>query len=121
MKLLLDAHIDPAVARGLSSRVAIDGVALRDWHEREYLNAEDEPILRAATAEGRALVTYDRQTLPDLLNQWAEQGVSHGGVIFVDNHTIAQGDVGGLINALATLFDDLGDVDWENRVAFLHP
>ncbi len=121
MKLLLDAHIDPAVARGLAARVAIDVISLRDWHDREYLNADDEPILRAAAAEGRTLVTYDQQTIPDLLSAWGEQGIPHSGVIFVDNRTIAQGDVGGLIRALVDIIDELGDVDWENRIAFLHP
>jgi predicted nuclease of predicted toxin-antitoxin system len=121
MKFLLDGHVPPAVARGIPAALGVEVVALRDWEGGDFLNAEDEFILQAAYATGWILVTYDRKTIPPVLDEWGEQGTAHGGVIFVDAHTIAQDDVGGLIRALVRLIGELGDVDWENRVVYLRP
>ena len=33
-----------------------------------------------------SLVTYDRRTIPPLLKTWAESGLHHGGVVFVDEN-----------------------------------
>lgn len=118
MKLLLDEHISPAVARGLVGAV-ITAEALRDWQAGAYLEADDDVILSAAHAAGWTLVTYDRRTITLLLKTWAEQGLAHGGVIFVDERTLAQNDIGGQIRALQRLVAQLGDVDWEQRVVFL--
>ena len=93
LKLLLDEHVARAVASGVRRRlpaIAID-----------------------------ALVTYDRRTIPILLKGWAEQGLQHSGVIFVDERTIAPSDVGGLVRALAELCVAAGEWDWTDRVVFL--
>lgn len=84
-----------------------------------YLQVTDDLILQAAHAAGWTLVTYDRRTIPQLLKTWGEQGIAHGGVVFVDERTIAQNEVGGLIRALAQLANRLGDVEWENRDVYL--
>lgn len=118
MKLLLDEHISPAVAQGLSA-TGITVAALRDWHAGAYLEAADELILQTAHADGWSLVTYDLRTIPPLLKVWAEQGLSHGGVVLVDERSIAQNDIGGLIRALSRLAASLGSAPWENRVVFL--
>jgi hypothetical protein len=68
---------------------------------------------------GWVLVTYEQKTILPLLKDWGEQSVAHGGIIFVDDRTIAEQDVGGLNRALLDLIELLGDVDWENRGAFL--
>lgn len=62
---------------------------------------------------------YDLRTIPLLLKEWSEQGVAHGGVILVDERTIAPHDVGGLIRALHHVVQTLGDVSWADRVVFL--
>lgn len=121
MRLLLDAHVPPAVARGIPPALGVEVVALRDWAGGEFLNADDKVILRAATAENWVLVTYDRKTIPPVLDAWAEQGIEHSGVIFVDEKTFAQDDIGGLIRALVHLIGDLGDVDWKDRMVYLRP
>ena len=82
MKLLLDAHIPAAVARELSSQ-GCDAVALKTWKDGRHLDSEDNTILHAARDEGRLLVTYDVHTIPPLLKQWAEDGLSHSGVLFI--------------------------------------
>lgn len=118
MKLLLDEHISPAVARGLVE-ADITAEPLRDWHAGAYLEAGDDVILSEAHTAGWTLVTYDRRSIAPLLKTWVEQGLAHGGVVFVDERTIAQHDIGGLIRALRRLAAELGDVEWEQRVVFL--
>lgn len=118
MKLLLDAHISLAVARGLVE-AGITAEPLRDWQAGTYLEAGDDVILSVAHAAGWTLISYDRRTIAPLLKAWAEQGLVHGGVIFVDERTLAQSDIGGQIRALQRLVTALGDADWEQRVMFL--
>jgi len=86
----------------------------------EYnMNTEDVIILRAAARTGLPLVTYDQITIPPLLVRLAEEGFSHGGVIFVDHNTIASNDFGGLVRALIAFWDDKHEFDWENRLDYL--
>lgn len=120
MKLLLDEHISPAVAHGLSAahgELAV--VALREWQGGAWLEAPDALLLQTAAADGWTLVTYDLRTIPPLLKEWGEQGIAHGGVILVDERSIAPSDFGGLIRALERLAAALADTDWQNRVVFL--
>jgi uncharacterized protein DUF5615 len=118
VKLLLDEHISPAVARGLSGVVEV--AALRDWQAGAYLEAPDTLILQAAAVDGWTLVTYDLRTIPPLLKDWGEQGITHGGVILVDERTIAQNDIGGLVHALTRLVAAAPtDATWQNRAIFL--
>jgi hypothetical protein len=118
MRLLLDAHIAPAVASGLL-RSGLDVRALREWDGGRYIDADDEAILRAAHAATWVFVTYDQRTIRPLLKEWGEAGLDHGGVVFVDAHTIPQHDVGGLVRALQRLAELMGDTAWENREIFL--
>lgn len=118
MRLLLDEHVALAVARGVVS-AGVEAVALRDWQSGAYFQLPDDVILQAAHAAGWIMVTYDMRTIPPLLKGWGEQGRSHGGVVFVDDRTIAPSDVGGFVRALVRLASQLGDVEWENRVVYL--
>ena len=118
MRLLLNAHISPSIARQLQ-RAGVDAVAARDWHDGNYRTAPDGQILAAASAEERVLVTYDLRTIPLLLKEWAETGQRHRGVILIDEKTLRPSDVGGLLRALQTLANDRGEQDWGDRVVFL--
>jgi len=120
LKLLLDEHISPDVAKGLRRRDAtVVVLALIEWENGVYLGQEDALLLQSAAQQGRTLVTYDRRTIPPLLKAWAEQGRSHGGVIFVDDKTISPADIGNLIRALAALTKERHDLDWTDQIAFL--
>jgi hypothetical protein len=120
LKLLLDEHISPEVASGLRRRIRALAVhALVDWEGGNFLGQDDAACLREAAVQGLTLVTYDRRTIPPLLKAWAEEGRSHGGVIFVDEKTISPADIGGLVRALTTLAREAGVWDWTNRIAFL--
>jgi hypothetical protein len=118
MRLLLDVHVAPAIARALQQD-GIDVLAVRDWQGGLYRDASDTLILTAALADGRTLVTYDCRTIPTLLKEWAETGRQHGGVVLVDERTIKQADVGGLVRALRALVALHGGEVWLDRVVYL--
>lgn len=120
LKLLLDEHISPDVAAGLSRRIC--GLTIRsmvEWEGGSFLGQEDSVCLQEAFAQGLTLVTYDRRTIPPLLKRWAEEAHSHAGVIFVDEKTISPADIGGLVKALAMLVKQARTWDWTNRIVFL--
>ena len=118
MRLLLDAHLSPAIARRLSAE-GTDTVALRDWQGSNYLDAPDDQILMAALAKERVLVTFDSRTIQPLANELAQAGRHHAGVVVVNRKTIRQDDIGGLIRALRVLVADTGEQIWRDRLAFL--
>ena len=120
LRLLLDEHISPDVAKGLRRRNrSIEVRCMAEWEDGHFLGQEDSPCLREATAQGLTLVTYDRRTIPPLLKTWAEEERTHGGVIFVDEKTISPADIGGLVWALTRLARETLNWDWTNRIYFL--
>ncbi len=120
LRLLLDEHISPDVAKGLrrtGRRITVH--ALAEWEDGNFLGQDDAACLREAAVQGLTLVTYDRRTIPPLLKAWAETGLEHGGVIFVDEKTISPADIGGLVRALSALAKASTHWDWAGRVCFL--
>jgi predicted nuclease of predicted toxin-antitoxin system len=118
MRLLLDAHAPPAVARTLIAD-GIDIQTLQTWLGGEHRDASDDQILTAAHADGRTLVTFDCRTIPELLKVWAETGRQHSGIILIDDRTIRLSDVGGLVRALQQHIQESSDAGWTDRVIFL--
>lgn len=121
MKLLLDEHMPLALGTALARRTTHEVASLQTWQGGAFLRAKDHQILSAAYADRWTLVTYDVRSIPTLLWQRAAQGIPHAGVIFIDDRTIAQRDVGGQMHALLKLLNRSGHEDWENRVDYLRP
>lgn len=122
LMLLTDAHISPDVAAQVKSkRPEIVIHSLQEWREGALLRAEDHAILTAAMEEGLSFVTYDQRTVSPLITQWAATGRDHAGVIFIDDRSIAQGDVGGKVRALLALWLQGGTMEWTNIVTYLRP
>jgi len=120
LRLLLDEHISPVVAGGLRRRHrALSVVCMVEWEDGEFLGQPDSACLRQAAAQGLSLVTYDRRTIPSLLKVWAEEGRTHGGLMFVDEKTIPPSDVGTLARALSALWLKTVKWDWSDRICFL--
>jgi len=120
VKFILDEHISPAVANGLQRRNrSLIVRSMVQWEGGDFLGKEDFVCLLEAAKQRLSLVTYDRRTIPSLLKLWAEEGRSHGGVIFVDEKTISPADIGGLLRALISLAGEAGEIDWTNQVYFL--
>ena len=120
LKLLLDEHISPGVAEGLRLRnPSLTAHSMAQWEDGSSLGQDDAACLLQAAAQRLTLVTYDRRTIPPLLKTWAEEGRSHGGVIFVDEKTISPSDIGGLVHALSVLYLESRNWDWTDKVVFL--
>lgn len=120
LKLFLDEHISPEVAKGVQRRNrSLVILPLVKWERGNFLGKEDSVCLLEAAKQRLTLVTYDRRTIPPLLKLWAEEERSHGGVVFVDEKTISPSDIGGLVRALISLADEAGEIDWTNQVYFL--
>ena len=120
LRLLLDEHISPDVALGLRRRNrAILVRSMAEWEDGSYLGQADAACLYSAAAQRLTLVTYDRRTIPPLLQAWAEEGRHHAGVVFVDDKTISPADIGGLVGALARLAKEARRWDWTDRICFL--
>jgi hypothetical protein len=121
LRLLLDAHISPSVAREVCRhRPECEIVALRDWRAGEFLDEPDDGvILEWALADRLAPVTRDVSSISPLLVDWGLSGKEHAGIIFVDDRTIAERDIKGLVRAVVELWDEERSTDWQNRVHFL--
>jgi Domain of unknown function (DUF5615) len=120
LALLLDENISHEIADQIArKRSDVLVVSLRQWEEGRYLSVDDETLLRAAARAGLTLVTYDQRTIPPLLSRFAEQGLSHGGILFVDQRAIPSNDFGGLIRALIWFWEEHHDRDWVDRLAYL--
>lgn len=101
MKLGLDHHYSPAIARRLRE-VGHDAVAAieRGW-ERE----EDEQLLAICRGEDRALMTNDVADFTKICRAWAVDGRSCAGVIFTSDATMPRSRR--TIGRLAGALDDL--------------
>jgi hypothetical protein len=120
LRLLLDEHISPAVAAGLRRRnPSLTVYAMTEWEEGSFLGMDDSACLLEAAAQKLTLVTYDRRTIPLLLKDWAEEGRSHAGVIFVDEKTISPAQIGLLVTTLSRIYQQTSRWRWRDRVCFL--
>lgn len=120
IELLTDEQISPAAAKHASAKCqGISIVAMKSWEGGHFLGAPDGLVLAEAHKQKLTLVTFDLRTIPPLIRLWAEQGIDHGGVVLVDERTLPQSDIGGLITALCAVWRSQGDMDWTNRVVYL--
>lgn len=120
LKLLLDEHVSPSVAGGLKrKRPRLVVRWMSEWEGGRHLGSDDPVWLQAAAAQGLTVVTFDRRTIPPVLKAWAEQGRSHGGVIFVDHKTLPSSNIGGLVKALGEIAASGGEANWKDRVHYL--
>lgn len=117
MRLVLDGHIDEAVAIGLRQD-GTDALGLQEWRSGDHRTAPDDEILLAAAQDNGVLVTYD-MGIQDLLRRWGETDQHHSGVIFVNSRTIGQTEVGMLLRALRMVVREQGDDDWRDVSSFL--
>src|SRR5262245_1380667 len=120
LSLLTDEQISPLVAEQVrAKRPEIPIASVSTWRAGALLGALDDHLLRAAAEDGLTLVTYDRVSIPPLLTEWGSNGEEHAGVIFIDERTIAQADLGGQVLALIAHRDQTHDWEWRNVIAFL--
>jgi hypothetical protein len=122
LRLILDEQISYAVSDGLTARRPdISITSVYRWRNGVLMGAPDDLVLKAATEASLTLVTYDQETIFPLLSEWGALGLTHTGIIFVDERTIRSRDFGGLIRALEALWDREHAAPWNNRLMFLDP
>jgi len=120
LRLLLDENISRKVALAAKKRSpAMEIVSIHDWEGGRFLAADDGEILKAAAAQRLTLITYDQNTLLTHMAELVSEGCAHGGIIVVDEHTIRQHDIGGLVKALGWLWNAESQAEWMNRTVYL--
>src|SRR3989304_8839413 len=119
MRLLLDAHFDPAVARTLRER-GHDVMAAVDLGPEVY-QASDAELLEFAAAKSRALVTRNVRDFVLLQAEWLAQERSHAGIILVHTRTIPQGERGAGSRALERLLRQPPAVDLPDSLVWVRP
>ncbi|MBI5411337.1 MAG: DUF5615 family PIN-like protein [Nitrospirae bacterium] len=110
MKLYLDEHLSPLLARMLRAR----GIDCQTAVEAGNLGRSDEEQLTYATSQGRVLVTFDRADFLALATQWAERGRIHAGLILS-----RQGSAAELLRQLLHLIALRGKDDLTNHILWL--
>lgn len=106
MRLLLDEHVDKAVAAELRSR-GFDVIAVTE--NEQLLGVSDDLLLAHAHDGRRAVVTYDVADFRILANERLLNEEHHRGLVLVNRRRFRHGKeyVGALIEALAGLLAQL--------------
>ena len=83
LKLLLDEHVDPEVARAFRRRFPrLDVLSIYDT---PWIGLPDPPLLEILDADRRTLVTRDVNSVPMHTNRRLAAGLTHGGIIYADS------------------------------------
>jgi hypothetical protein len=103
LKLLLDEHYANEIAVQLRA-AGHDAVSVS---ERDLTGTDDEPLLRLAASEGRALLTNNVRHFAVLARQWAGSGQDHHGLVFTSDASMprGKGTIGRYIATLAALME----------------
>ena len=118
LRLLLDEHVSKKVAIQAKKRCpGIEVLSIHDWESGRFLATDDSEILGEAARQGLTLVTYDQKTMLTHMSALVSEVVEHGGM--VDELTIPQHDIGGLVKAISWLWKMESTSDWRNRTVYL--
>lgn len=120
MRLLLDEHYSPEIARQLRER-GHDAVVAGDVG---LLGREDEELLEWATAERRVLLSNNARHLTPLATEWAGEERDHMGILLTSDESMPRGvhGVGVYLKTLEAWFrDHPADDALRNQVRWVTP
>lgn len=121
MRLLLDEHFSPEIARQLRRR-RHDVIAAREHPELHSLT--DADLLAHATDQRRAIVTENVVDFVELHRIAVTTGARHHGLIFTSSRTFPRSKraMGRLVRALDALLDaHRADDALESQTSWLEP
>lgn len=116
-RLLLDEMTSARIAVQLRER-GLDVQAVLE--RRELVTYPDEALLELATREERTLITKNIVDFGPLSQQWAADGRSHAGLVFISTKTFPEAKdwIGGVASAL-TLASERGQLPGPGEVVWL--
>jgi predicted nuclease of predicted toxin-antitoxin system len=102
LKLLLDEHFPPDIAKRLRQR-GHDVVAVCE--RPDLISAEDEALLALSTTEQRALLTNNVRDFVPIATRWGGEGRSHHGLLLVSDRTLrrSRNTIGAYVRAIHRL------------------
>ncbi len=106
LSLLLDENMSDEIARQVfAKRPDIPIFSVHDWDGARLRGLRDEEVLREARDANLTLVSYDVNTIPQLIVRLANEEFVHGGIVFVNNRTIRSNDIGNLVRTLIHFYE----------------
>lgn len=120
MRLLLDEHYSPTIAKQLSER-GHDVVAVQERGDLRGLG--DREFWARAVAQRRALMTENVADFMSLVHESAAAGEQHYGVVFTSPHSMPRGagTIGLYVEALDRfLRERAAESDLADQTAWLH-
>ena len=118
MRLALDHHYSPLIARRLRDRGHNVVAAIEVGWETE----DDESLLARCTDDRRALLTNNVADFAALARAWPTEGRAHGGLVFTSDVSLprTRDTIGRYVEQLdALLQDNPGDDSFVDRVHWL--
>jgi hypothetical protein len=109
VKLALDHHYTPLIAKGLRQRGHDVVAAVEVGWEAE----DDEPLLVLCRDDQRALLTNNVADFATIARRWQADGRTHEGLIFTSDVSLARtrDTIGRFVEAITTLMQDNPDDD----------
>lgn len=119
MRLLLDEHYSPEIARRLRTEgFDVKSVAA----EPSLVSTADEELVRVTARERRALLTNNVRDFVALARRWAAAGEDHHGLIFTSDASLPRSTrtIGRYVSKLRVLLEENPDDGaFRNRVHWL--
>lgn len=97
MRLLLDEQISVKVAERLRAR---DHDVIAVTEDPTLRGMSDPELFAAAQVQERAIVTYNRDDFLALVDEYAQRGQAHNGVVIVNPRRIPSRDLSRLADSL---------------------
>lgn len=108
-----DENFRGAILEGLLKEIPdLDIIRIQDT---ELYSEPDDVLLEFLAQQDRVLLTRDRNTMPDFVNERLRQGLPMPGVVIVDHDL----PIGEAVELLSTLIIASNDDEWENLIHYV--
>jgi predicted nuclease of predicted toxin-antitoxin system len=115
LRYLADENFNRSIVIGM--RRHAPELELKTVHEAGLAHADDPAILEWAAANGFVLLTHDRETIPDFINQFVVAAKPTRGAFILKQNV----DVGKAVEVLLLIAQCSYAGEWDNRYVFIRP